>query len=358
MIQRPMLGVARVALLCLLPLLLGACGLLGGSPTAEKPAAEASPTLLPPPKPISSPEPGVALSPGLIAPGSPSPVAPPTPVPPPDLNAKPQASAAVSGGPRATVANTEGQGANMRAEPAATARLIRTVKEGTELEVIGDEREAGGRTWRNVRDSADGSVGWIVSELLAISEPPAAAPPQAAPSPVAKPAGEPKPATEGSPAPQPKPSGSPAAGAPAASGPPGAAKPGQRIGDEDRAYLGALQGPVDALGTAISSANEQIERAGGKPDIASDPAWRRDTEAVIQSLRDASSKIRAAKPGPSTAPVQRYALNAADRADEAADGLSAALNSGDTRGLTNVRTTLVRMLAEINNMNLTLLDLQ
>ena len=56
--------------------------------------------------------------------------------------------------------------------------------------------------------------------------------------------------------------------------------------------------------------------------------------------------------------VQRYATNAADRADEAADGLTVVLDSGDTRGLLPIRTTLVKMLAEINNMNLTLLDLQ
>ena len=49
--------------------------------------------------------------------------------------------------------NTGGDGANMRAEPAATTgALVRTIKEGTELDVVGADREAGGRRWRNVRD--------------------------------------------------------------------------------------------------------------------------------------------------------------------------------------------------------------
>lgn len=367
-------GAARLALLGVLSLLTlgsGGCGLIGGSP-APTASPAASPTLLPPPKP----EPGIMLSPSPLGSppplGSPSPSVPPTRVPPPDLNAKPQPSASSASAPRATVANTEGQGANMRVEPAPSGQLVRTVREGAELELIGDEREAAGRKWRNVRDPGDGASGWIVSELLSPSapgEPPAAAPapaPAPSPSPAAKPAAAPKPAGDAKPAGSPPalvppglaPQASAPTGPPPANLPPGAAKPAQRINDADRAYLGVLQGPVDALGKSISTANEQIERAGGKPGIASDPAWRQDTQAVIDSLRDASARIRAAQPGPATGGVQRYATNAADRADEAADGLSVALDSGDTRGLQNVRTTLVRMLAEINNMNLTLLDLQ
>ena len=56
--------------------------------------------------------------------------------------------------------------------------------------------------------------------------------------------------------------------------------------------------------------------------------------------------------------MHRYASNAADRAEEAADGLSAVLESKDARALNNVRTSLVRLIGEMNNMNLSLLDLQ
>ena len=128
--------------------------------------------------------------------------------------------------------------------------------------------------------------------------------------------------------------------------------------DDDRAYLGVLQGEFDALGKGITAANEQIERAGGRPETLSDAGWRQDTQAVAQQFSDAAAKIRAAAPGPATGEVHRFARNAADRADEAAAGLNAALESRDARALNGVRTTLVRMLAEINNMNLTLLQLQ
>ena len=55
-----------------------------------------------------------------------------------------------------------------------------------------------------------------------------------------------------------------------------------KLSDADRAYLSMLQPQVDALGKSISAANEQIERAGGKPDIASDPTWRKDTQTAAR----------------------------------------------------------------------------
>ena len=100
------------------------------------------------------------------------------------------------------------------------------------------------------------------------------------------------------------------------------------------------------------------ERAGGRPEILSDPTWRKDTEAAAVAFSSAAAAIRAASPGPATAEVHRFASNAADRADEAADGLSAVLESKDARSLNAVRTSLVRLIGEMNNMNLTLLELQ
>jgi hypothetical protein len=325
------------------------CGLLGAPPAAPSSNPEPSPTLLPAPRSISSPQPGGEPSP-VASPASSAPPPPPTRIPPPNLDPGAAPAGAASG--RARVANTEGQGANMRAEPAPGATLVRTVRDGTELELIGAEREGGGRQWRNVRDPASGASGWIVSELLEIvsSEPPA---------PAASPAGEPKPGTPAKPEGEAKPAGAPKPGAsPAAGAPAGAAKPTTSIGDEDRAYLTVLQDQVDVLGKAITSANEQIERAGGRPEVVSDATWQKDTEAVIDSLRGAAAKIREAKPGPATGEVHRFARNAADRAEEVANGLSNAIESKDARALVNTRTTLVRLLAEINNMNLALLDLQ
>ena len=322
------------------------CGLLSAPPTPPLPTPAPSPTLLPAPKPFSSPEPGTLASPAA-SPVSVAPTIVPTRIPPPNLN--PGAGPSAGSVERARVVNTEGQGANMRAEPSPGAALVRTVREGTELELIGPEREGGGRRWRNVRDPANGASGWIVSELLEVS----AAPPAPAAS-AASPAAEPKPASEPKPSGDPKPAGSPSP----ASAAEGAAKPSTRIGDADRAYLAVLQPQVDTLGKAISSANEQIERAGGRPEILADPAWRRDTEAAAVALSTAAAEIRGAKPGPATGSVHRFASNAADRAEEAADGLSAALESKDARSLNGVRTTLVRLIGEMNNMNLSLLELQ
>lgn len=66
---------------------------------------------------------------------------------------------------RVRVANTEGQGANFRREPSATAPRIALVRDGTQLELIGPDRQADGRTWRNVRDDA-GNAGWVLADFL------------------------------------------------------------------------------------------------------------------------------------------------------------------------------------------------
>jgi hypothetical protein len=319
-----------------------------GAPAPAATSAVPSPTLLPPPKPLSSPE---AASP---QPASPAPVALATPIPPPNSAAAAPAAPA-PGGERVRVANTGGDGANMRAEPAANATLVRTIKEGTDLEVVGADRDAGGRRWRNVRDPAGGVSGWIAADFLAAIAPEAA---PAAPAAQAAPPAQPSPAASGSPVGAP----APAAAAPAPAASPalitGQAPAQQRIGEADRAYLSALQPQVDAFSKAIDAANEQIERAGGRPDMVSDPAWRQDTQNVARSFADVATKIRAATPGPNTGEVRKYAVAAADRADAASAALSSVLQSGDARGLNSVRTELVRLLAEINNMNLSLLNLQ
>jgi hypothetical protein len=39
--------------------------------------------------------------------------------------------------------------------------------DGAILEMIGPDREADGRTWRNVRDASDRTEGWIAAEFVA-----------------------------------------------------------------------------------------------------------------------------------------------------------------------------------------------
>lgn len=68
--------------------------------------------------------------------------------------------------PRVRVANTDGDGANMRQDPSTGGAVIRLVEDGTVLDLIGEDRQADGRTWRNVR-TPEGAAGWIVSDFLA-----------------------------------------------------------------------------------------------------------------------------------------------------------------------------------------------
>lgn len=82
--------------------------------------------------------------------------APPTVVP----TATPRATSV-----RLQVANTGGDGANLRAEPSTKARVLVTLADGTLVEEAGPERKAEDRTWKNVKD-AKGNVGWIAAEFL------------------------------------------------------------------------------------------------------------------------------------------------------------------------------------------------
>ena len=105
----------------------------------------------------------VVVPPTLAAGGSPVAGASPSPgtVIAPAASPSPAAS-----GVRMRIANTEGQGANMRQRPSTTAPVLRTLPDGTVVEVIGNEQNAEGRNWRNVRDPG-GATGWVASELLA-----------------------------------------------------------------------------------------------------------------------------------------------------------------------------------------------
>lgn len=90
---------------------------------------------------------------------------------------------AASTASRGQVGNTNGQGANIRSEPGSNGRVLKTVPEGTNLEVVGQDREVDGQVWRQVRDSS-GVTGWIIRGAVA----PAGSVPTPAPAaPAAKP---------------------------------------------------------------------------------------------------------------------------------------------------------------------------
>ena len=108
---------------------------------------------------------------------TPAPATPPTPVAPLLPEEAPLEVAAsdsdgdappAEGPPSASalrVANTGGQGVNLRAEPGTTSRRLALLREGAVLEIVGPDRQVGGRTWRNVRESG-GPSGWVATEFL------------------------------------------------------------------------------------------------------------------------------------------------------------------------------------------------
>ena len=127
-------------------------------------------------------------------------------------------------GEKVKVVNAGGGTVNMRAEPSTTAAVVSEVAEGTSLEIVGPNRDADGRTWRNVR-SGDNQTGWIASTFLETTTP-APPPPAAAPAP-------PPPAPSPSPAPLSAPNSLPSSnsqsstdGQPATDGAPAAATDG------------------------------------------------------------------------------------------------------------------------------------
>jgi SH3-like domain-containing protein len=127
----------------------------------------------PPANPPSSPKVTEAPSPAVEPPNTPVPgptsveaTGPPaTPTRPSTAAAAPTATSEPL--PRVRVANTDGQGTNIRAEPSGSAARVRNAADGSELKVIGADRVAEGRAWRNVRDPSDGASGWVAAELLA-----------------------------------------------------------------------------------------------------------------------------------------------------------------------------------------------
>ncbi|MCC6176966.1 MAG: cellulase family glycosylhydrolase [Chloroflexi bacterium] len=69
------------------------------------------------------------------------------------------------GGVSVRVAGTEGQGLAIRATPSTSGRRLALAPEGARLAIVGDDRQAEGRIWRNVK-TANGATGWAAGEYL------------------------------------------------------------------------------------------------------------------------------------------------------------------------------------------------
>ena len=86
----------------------------------------------------------------------PVPINAPTPIP---------ATAPASAPERLVVANTGRSGVNLRVRAGDRAQRLKTLPEGTALEVAGADETADGLLWRNVRDP-NGTVGWVSAQFV------------------------------------------------------------------------------------------------------------------------------------------------------------------------------------------------
>jgi len=90
----------------------------------------------------------------------------PTPIPPPQLTTPEPTPAAE----RVKVSLTNGLGVNMRAKAGERALRIKTLPEGSVLEIVGADTAADGIVWRQVKDAA-GATGWVASRFVARLQP-------------------------------------------------------------------------------------------------------------------------------------------------------------------------------------------
>jgi hypothetical protein len=95
------------------------------------------------------------------APAPAAPVVAPTPIPAPVVTPEPAPAPE-----RVKVSFTNGSGVNLRARAGERGQRLKTMPEGTVLEVVGGDETADGIAWRNVRDAA-GTTGWMASKFLA-----------------------------------------------------------------------------------------------------------------------------------------------------------------------------------------------
>ncbi|MDP8923696.1 MAG: SH3 domain-containing protein [Chloroflexota bacterium] len=91
----------------------------------------------------------------------PEPAVVPTPIPQPAV--QPESAPVVE---RVRVTGTNGVGVNLRAQAGARAPRVKTLPEGTVLELVGADELTDGMTWRNVREPG-GASGWVAAKFVA-----------------------------------------------------------------------------------------------------------------------------------------------------------------------------------------------
>jgi hypothetical protein len=91
-----------------------------------------------------------------------------TPIPQP-IDAQLGLSGPISVGARVVIVDTGGNGLNFRREPSTSAEKIRSLPDGNVYEVVGGPQDNGGYTWWQLRDPADGTIGWGVQNYMRLA---------------------------------------------------------------------------------------------------------------------------------------------------------------------------------------------
>jgi len=82
---------------------------------------------------------------------------------------EPTAAGTFAEGDKVVVAGTEGAGLRIRMGAGTGYDRIKTVDEGTVLEIVGGPKDANNIAWYQVRDSS-GTTGWAAAEYLKLQE--------------------------------------------------------------------------------------------------------------------------------------------------------------------------------------------
>jgi hypothetical protein len=128
------------------------------------PGAGAKPTL---PAGLAPAPPAITPSPGLQPPGGSGTVigAAPTAATQPAESPTAVAQNPDQDGKKVKVKESDGTSVNLRDKPGTTGTIVKSVPEGTVLDVIGEDRQMDGKAWKNVKDES-GATGWMAAELV------------------------------------------------------------------------------------------------------------------------------------------------------------------------------------------------
>lgn len=209
--------------------------------------------------PTPTPAPVVAVP--TTAPPAAVPQSPPTAAPKPTDLPVPTAAPETAPTPTAerfVITGAGAEGVNMRGEPATTAARVKVLRDGNQVEIVGEDREAGGRNWRNVKDG-DGATGWVAAEFVGTQAPLGIA--------------------------APKPNGQ---------------------SPEVQAYLDWLAPKTVQVGQALEVISSQSQLAANRPILIVDKEWRTKTVLGLGFLKNAGQEMQSY---PKTVPQQARPLD-------------------------------------------------